>query len=556
MCATRRGALRGKALAAAGVESVWSRRLTIAGVVAMLVAYALGFFVSTFIRLGPVGKTIAMYDLALKSSGRDGLCTNITLETTSDCDWVRVDEWDEELPPRVSCGVQDDDSAFPQPLTSTWRRRVIRRFGIPRLWQTRWHNTSLVTSDGLVLPCRNVWNVDTQDVFSSGLCEPASTENRPDGLCDIDVAPLMQAWRRAGRDAVTGYKVGAPSLLKHVHTPHHTTLQVNRAPAYDTKATEMAILRVYDAAVSMHGYVFNDNMVVRSRLGEKYSDVDMTLPRPTAGMQVERLLVLQSAWADDMLHFGFDLVPKIVLATDLASRMKDLTISHIGGTFATELLPVRCGIAGVLVWCVACVCVCVCVCVRVCACVCAVKMWHSPAVVCSVSGAGVVALREVPQAARHVPDGRRGGAREGGVPAAVRAGQRQCAAAAALRAHVGGCSPARAHDADAHRGAQQHAAQRRAVPGATDNARGPRAPQRQERGGDARRRPRLAVVLLRARCRDRLHTRRVAARRTAGGAVGGASSPAGGPASGTYMLSCVVRACACACVLVCACVSV
>jgi hypothetical protein len=257
-----------------------------------------------------------------------GWCNAVPSESTSACAWARgPGEWDQK--PSLNGDVRQP------PL------RVGGDAG-GDFWQTRWLNRSVVTSEGLTLSCRTVWHIPN---VLEMLGRPIHPQRPSLGLCDIEITELTDAWRAAPRDPVSGYKVGAPTLLKSVQESRYTTHFVNRRPVLSTAAREISVLRVHKAVVTLHGYVFNDNIIVRGRFSSIHSNVTqmMGLLAVTSEsvVRAKRVVVLQSAWSSFPQHFGLDVLPVIVATTDLVKGDRDIAIVHDSGPVLQTYLPVR-----------------------------------------------------------------------------------------------------------------------------------------------------------------------------------------------------------------------
>jgi hypothetical protein len=258
--------------------------------------------------------------------------------------------------------------------------------------QTEWDSAAVAalrTSDGIVLPCKRVWShvrvsrvfnlqvgaetslncVDDAPAVADGrrvgvdtagtgvavrpplLWLPPPSDSQSDAvattdLCEPDVAPLMAAWFDAPRDPHTGYRVRPPSLVKMAVRNRFVVHYKNREPWYESAAKETMVLRVFNAAVTAAGWVFTDNMLLRSQFHSHLDLYDVSAKlrsKPvTARVHVRRLLVIHYEWSHSGTHFSTETLPRLVAAADLASRHEDIVIAHSGGPAVAWLLPVRC----------------------------------------------------------------------------------------------------------------------------------------------------------------------------------------------------------------------
>jgi hypothetical protein len=239
--------------------------------------------------------------------------------------------------------------------------------------QTTWLNDSaLLTSDGIVLPCRHVWYyartsllfdappIVPQLCCTDAVCSSHSSDASavhwltvaPSGpslpssgrVCEPHVTPLMDAWFASRRDDATGYRVQPPSLVKMAVRNAHSTHMMNGRPWLQSAARDSSILRVFNAVVNVEGWVLTDNMLLRSLAVIKLRNATNYLRNVGAMRTVlhaRRVLVLHYEWSNFVQHFTGESLPRLVVAADLVARHADIVIAHNGGAeVITWLLPV------------------------------------------------------------------------------------------------------------------------------------------------------------------------------------------------------------------------
>jgi hypothetical protein len=235
--------------------------------------------------------------------------------------------------------------------------------------QTTWLNDSaLLTSDGIVLPCRHVWSrVDTSMLFDAppivpqlcctdAVCSSHSSDvsavhwltvvstrapQTTRRVCEPHVTPLMDAWFASRRDDATGYRVQPPSLVKMAVRNAHSTHMMNGRPWLQSAARDSSILRVFNAAVTIDGWVLTDNMLLRSMtiLNKPNVTIYQSDTMRTV-LHARRVLVLHYEWSNFVQHFTGESLPRLVVAADLVARHADIVIAHNGGQGMSWLLPV------------------------------------------------------------------------------------------------------------------------------------------------------------------------------------------------------------------------
>jgi hypothetical protein len=195
-----------------------------------------------------------------------------------------------------------------------------------------------VTSDGIVLPCTKVWLLHVRSTYGATCllrrAVPATEANAstPSPVCEVDPAPLVQAWRSGAVDG-DGFKRAPPSLVKllvpTVTLDHrvHTSAGVITIPS---RVKEITLFRVADALLVADS-VISSNIIIRlPSFSSLISELERR-PLPTV-LHVRRCVMLTEKYTGIPQHFAIDALPKLNVLMELMRRYDDLHILYGGGT--------------------------------------------------------------------------------------------------------------------------------------------------------------------------------------------------------------------------------